>query len=140
MTNLPESLIKNAIKSGNEFGWKREDVKQALQIAKDQNLACLGGQVQFVFPKGICELYWRDYDPSERKQAETWESFVVRSCNETEIAFDKLPLESDLIADGVQNFPFLKEKKEKKIDLKNHLIFILDFISQKSYENLQSNK
>jgi hypothetical protein len=63
---LPAYLRAKAVRSGNEFGWHRDSVLRTLAAARDAGLACLGGQVQFLFDDGTCELYWLNFDSSKR--------------------------------------------------------------------------
>ncbi|MHB8968590.1 MAG: hypothetical protein ACYC5A_10285 [Thermoleophilia bacterium] len=49
---LPASIKERVIRSGNQWGWRPEDVLDVLEAADKTGLANLGGQVQFVFPDG----------------------------------------------------------------------------------------
>lgn len=53
---LPASIKERVIRSGNQWGWRPEDVLDVLEAADKTGRANLGGQVQFVFHDGICEL------------------------------------------------------------------------------------
>ncbi len=64
---LPESIRRKAVMSGQEWGWRKQDILGAIVAAKGAGLANIGGQVQFVFPDGTCELYWKSYDSADRK-------------------------------------------------------------------------
>lgn len=57
---LPNEILQKAIVSGNEYGWKRTDFKNVLEKAVENGLGIIGGQVQFKFPDGTCELYWQN--------------------------------------------------------------------------------
>ena len=45
---LPKEIIEKSFRSGNEFGWKINDVPLVINAAVENNLAVIGGQVQFV--------------------------------------------------------------------------------------------
>lgn len=47
---LPETTLKKAIKSGNEFGWRQTDLIDTIETARKLNIGIVGGQVQYVFP------------------------------------------------------------------------------------------
>ena len=79
---LPKTILKKAVKSNNEFGWKQADFHEVLEAATLKQLAIIGGQVQYIFPDATCELYWLSYDSTARKKNEIWSDFVLRSKNE----------------------------------------------------------
>ncbi len=123
---LPKFARDKAIESGNEFGWKQQDFKEVVEIASQVPMAVVGGQVQFVFSDGTCELYWLSYGPDERKDDEDWITYCKRTANQTNQNFDKLIKETDFDKE-IQTFEFLKEKKSKGVDIESHKIFIIYF-------------
>jgi hypothetical protein len=127
---LPNEILQKAIVSGNEYGWKRTDFKNVLEKAVENGLGIIGGQVQFKFPDGTCELYWHKYDSTEKQSGENWTEYCERTKNECLNQFDNLPSDSELVKDGIENFGFLKEKKDLNLNLTEYLIFILYFAKQ----------
>ena len=127
---LPNEILQKAIVSGNEYGWKRTDFKNVLEKAVENGLGIIGGQVQFKFPDGTCELYWQKYDSTEKQSGENWTEYCERTKNECLNQFDNLPSDSELVKDGIENFGFLKEKKDLNLNLTEYLIFILYFAKQ----------
>ncbi len=122
---LPKEILQKAIVSGNEYGWKRTDFKNVLEKAVENGLGIIGGQVQFKFPDGTCELYWHKYGSTEKQNEENWTEYCERTKNECLNQFENLPSDSGLVQDGIENFEFLKEKKD--LNLAEYLIFILYF-------------
>jgi|TARA_B110000037_G_scaffold94941_1_gene111405 hypothetical protein len=124
---LPNEILQKAIVSGNEYGWKRTDFKNVLEKAVENGLGIIGGQVQFKFLDGTCELYWHKYDSTEKQNGENWTEYCKRTKNECLNQFENLPSDSELVKDGIENFEFLKEKKDLNLNLTEYLIFILYF-------------
>tara|TARA_B110000879_G_scaffold93194_1_gene127530 strand:- start:184 stop:597 length:414 start_codon:yes stop_codon:yes gene_type:complete len=124
---LPKEILQNAIVSGNEYGWKRTDFKNVIKKAVENDLGIIGGQVQFKFPDGTCELYWHKYDSTEKQNGENWTEYCERTKKECLNQFDNLLSDSELVKDGIENFEFLKEKKNLNLNLTEYLIFILYF-------------
>ncbi|QMU27676.1 hypothetical protein [Adhaeribacter radiodurans] len=124
---LPSEILLKSTLSGQEYGWKREDFKEVVDYAVKAGLAIIGGQVQFKFPDGTCELYWRKYDTNERKANEDCTSYCNRTKTECLEQFKETPNNQKLIEEGIESFKFLRAKSEEGINLENHLIFILYF-------------
>jgi hypothetical protein len=125
---LPDEILQKAIVSGNEYGWKRPDFKETVEKAVELGLGIFGGQVQFKLPDGTCELYWHNYDTADRKIDENWRDYCRRTKDECLKKFEKLPSDTDLIKEGIENFHFLREKSNTDNQLGDYLIFILYFI------------
>ncbi len=68
-------------KSG-EAAWRRADLQRLGDSARAAGLATRGGQVQLRLAGAAHELYWQDYDPSERRACETWLDYVDRTWRE----------------------------------------------------------
>ena len=79
---LSKDILKISKKRGKENGWRLKDVPKVLEDAKNNNLANIGGQLQYTMPGGICELYWISIESSERKKNESWDDRVKRSYEE----------------------------------------------------------
>jgi hypothetical protein len=124
---LPAELLARAIRSGEEYGWSFEDLPVVLRQARARALAVIGGQVQFKFPDGTCELYWYNADASPRWPGEPWNSYVERTHLEVQAGLDRLPSSEALVAEGVESFPFLEAKAREGVDLTRFLCFICYF-------------
>ena len=124
---LPKAILDKAIKNGNEFGWRQSDVSEVIDTARNLNLVNLGGQVQYHFPDGTCELYWLSFDLTTRQQNETWTDFCARTAIECQEKFQRLILQTNIEKEALENFDFLKNKKETGIEISDFLTFILYF-------------
>ena len=88
---LPANLLALADWRWREAGWRRDCLDELAQAATDRGLATIGGQVQLRLPDALAELYWRDYDPSPRREGEGWTVFVARSWKELKFLINDLP-------------------------------------------------
>ena len=129
MKLLPEILLKNAVPSGKEFGWKIKDFEEAINIAISCNLACLGGQFQWMLPNGTCEAYWLNSDATKKPESEPWSQYVLRSNEEVLLGFNIILSSIDFEFES-NKFEFLKLEKQKGININNYLIFIAYFVNQ----------
>jgi len=123
---LPNEILTKAIKSGNEYGWKKEDVLCTIEAARQIPMATIGGQVQYVWPDGTCELYWLSYDSEKRKINENWISYCNRTALECSEKFKAL-ITTDIEEEAINSFDTIKIKHESGIVLIDHQIFILYF-------------
>jgi hypothetical protein len=126
---LPKHVLEKAIKSGKEYAWRQQGVQQAIIAAKEIGLATIGGQVQFITPDGVCELYWLSYDSTARKGLEKWEEFVIRSANESIGKFNELCIKTNFINAGIESFLLLREMSKSE-DISKYLYFVLYFEKQ----------
>lgn len=101
-------------------------VDDAVDSAEACGLANLGGQAQFRFPDGVCELYWHSLDPTDRMPGEPWPSYVRRSADEVRIQFRSIMGSVDFAAE-VDRWPFLHEKLLVGVPVLDHLCFVLYF-------------
>lgn len=123
---LPETILKKAIRSGNEFGWRQTDFIETIETARNLKLGIVGGQVQYVLPDGTCELYWLAYDPTERQLGEDWIKYCNRTADETIKKFQDLITKTDFDKEA-SSFDFLRDKKSKGVDIDDYKIFIVYF-------------
>lgn len=128
---LPKPILDKAIKSGNEFGWRQSDFLEVVNAARKNSIAIIGGQIQYVFSDGTCELYWLSYDSTKRKDNEDWLTYCNRSADECIYKFNKLVSTVDIEKEAL-SFEFLLNKKSQGVDLNEHLIFILYFDDKES--------
>src|SRR5882672_5879643 len=123
---LPETILKKAIKSGNEFGWRQSDFIETIETARKLKMGIVGGQVQYVFPDGSCELYWLSYDSSERQAGEDWIKYCNRTADETIKKFKDLLTKTDFERE-TSSFDFLQDKKSKGVNIEDNKVFIIYF-------------
>jgi hypothetical protein len=123
---LPKEIRDKAIESGNEYGWRQQDFKEVIEVARQIPMAITGGQVQYVFNDGTCELYWLSYDPDERKPNENWLTYCNRTASETISKFEMLINQTDFEKEAL-SFEFLKQKKDQGVDIDQYKIFIIYF-------------
>lgn len=93
---LSKSILDKAIKSGDEFGWRQKDFSEVIEAARQNHLAIIGGQVQYVLPGGTCELYWLSYDPDKRQPNESWLTYCDRTAKECLEKFNTLVMTTDI--------------------------------------------
>lgn len=128
---IQKNILDKAVKSGQEFGWRRDDFVDVIDSALSENLAIIGGQIQFKLPDGTCELYWKSYDTNEKLPSENWKDYCLRTHNECLEKFKQLDSNDKLIKEGIDNFDFLKKKVADGVDLEPYLIFIFYFQDSK---------
>ncbi len=124
---LPETILKKAIKSGKEFGWRQTDFLDTIEKARKLKLGIVGGQVQYVLPDGTCELYWLAYDPTQRQSGEDWIEYCNRTADEAINKFRDLVTRTDFEKEALTSFDFLRDKKSKGIDIEDYKTFIVYF-------------
>jgi hypothetical protein len=124
---LPGTILKKAIKSGNEFGWRQTDFIETIETARKLKLGIVGRQVQYVLPDGTCELYWLAYDTTERQSGEDWVTYCNRTAEETITKFNDLVTETDFEKEALTSFDFLRDKKSKGINIEDNRVFIIYF-------------
>lgn len=123
---LPAHLLGRAIRSGFEFGWRKEEFLQVLQTAASDGYACVGGQFQWVFSDGTCEAYWLNANSTPRQPNEPWSSYVKRTEAEVTESYEALLRETDFSGES-DKWDFLKNKKAAGVSLDEHLIFVAYF-------------
>jgi hypothetical protein len=124
---LPEIILSKAIKSGNEYGWRQIDFVETIETARKLRLGIIGGQVQYVFPDGTCELYWLEYDPEPRTENETWTEYCNRTTDETIAKFNELTLNTNLDKQAIKTFEFIREKESNGHNIPDNRVFIINF-------------
>ncbi|MHB9026376.1 MAG: hypothetical protein ACYC7E_19730 [Armatimonadota bacterium] len=134
---LPPDILRRAVRSGHEYGWRKDDVIRAIEAARDAGLATLGGQAQFVFPERIFDLYWLHYDPADWRQDETWHDYVARSARESIEIIGDILAEVDIAGEGVQSYPQLQKKLDAGVALEDHLVFIVSFVDEAYWRELE---
>jgi hypothetical protein len=128
---LPDNILNKAIKNGNEYGWKQSDFIEVVKTATQMQIAIIGGQVQYALHDGTCELYWLSYDPKSRYKDETWENYCQRTETECLEQSNEIISAVDIEKEAIDNFQFLKDKKQAGVNLNDYLIFILYFADEK---------
>ncbi len=117
---LPEYILDKAIRSGSEYGWRRCDILEVVEAAKQTQLGNLGGQVQYVLPDATCELYWLRYDPKDQKTDEDWISYCNRTADECSEQL-KMLFELDIEKEATSAFEILENIE----NLSDYQVFIL---------------
>ncbi|TLV03763.1 hypothetical protein [Dyadobacter luticola] len=126
-TRLPKVILEKAIRSNNEFGWKQIDFLQVVETARKLKIATIGGQVQYLFPDGTCELYWLNYDSEGRQTNEGWIEYCNRTAKECTDRFNRLISTINIQKEAITSFSFIAGKEEAGININDHLFFILYF-------------
>ena len=135
---LPQTVLSKASIRGKEYAWQKDDVKEAILAARQQNLATLGGEVQFRIPNGTCELYWLNFDPADKSDSEIWQDYVVQSAHECITNFNDLCMTTDFVKLGKENFEVLRNMSETE-DIGIYLCFVLYFVTEEQYNGLTSS-
>lgn len=130
---LPAPILAKAVILGREYGWRRGDIASAIAAAPSVGLANVGGEVNFVLPEGICDLYWLAFGCRSPRPGEPWDAYVNRSAQETLASLEKI-LSHDLVRAGVENFASLKEKLEQGVDLEPYLLFVASFATKEDID------
>jgi hypothetical protein len=133
---LPENMLENA-SIQDEIGWKMNSFPLILHRAREHGLACLGGQFQFRFEDGTCEMYWLCADSKDRELDESWESYVHRSTDEVSRNFSRV-CENANFEKEIDKFEFVRIKREEGIDPMQHLWFVASFVTESEYNDLQT--
>ena len=126
---IPAELLARSVRCGREVGWRADDIFFVLAAAADVGLVCLGGQPQFRFPDGTCELYWLNFDPATAESNEEPDVAARRSNAEVAAGLRHIFSTTDLVAEGYQRFSFLRDKSNSGVDLASHLVFVVYFAS-----------
>jgi hypothetical protein len=125
--NIPERILDKDILTGNEFGCRKVDFQNVINIAQENLLAISGGQIQYALPDGTCELYWLAYDTESRKPEEAWKTYCERTAKESLEKFNSIFQKYDVEKEALENFKFLEEKKKAGIDISEFQTFVLYF-------------
>lgn len=124
---LPVNILSKSLRRSNEFGWKEDDFIEAVNAAREIPMATIGGQVMYILPEGVCELYWLSYDPEDRKLTEDWLTYCNRTANECIEKFTALIASTDINAAALENFTFLEEKRKAGVNIERYKAFVLYF-------------
>jgi len=123
---LSKEILDKAIKSGNEYGWSKNDFITVVEFARKNIIAIIGGQVQYLFADATYELYWLSYDPDQRQKNEDWITYCNRTTVECSEKFETLITTKNIEAEALES-EFIKSKKDQGIEINNHLTFVLYF-------------
>ncbi len=125
--NIPEKILEKDILTGNEFGCRKTDFQSVINIARENLIAIVGGQIQYSLPDGTCELYWLAYDTESKKNEETWKMYCERTAKESLEKFNSIIQKYDIEKEAVKSFKFLEEKKQVGIDIDAFQTFVVYF-------------
>ena len=123
----PEILAKAVLTNSSEYGWSEANFPDVIEAARRTPMAIVGGQIQYIFSDGTCELYWLNYDSAERKQDGPWPSYCNRTAQECLELFVTITSSVNAEEEALGSFDFLKEKATKGIDVAAHKAFIIYF-------------
>ena len=129
---LPVHLLEKSIQSGSEYGWRQSDFLEVVEAARKLQIAIEGGQIQYIFDEGTCELHWLHYYTQEFKEGENWINFCNSTAKECGEKFNQIVREKNIERDALENFKLVKDQAENGIVLENHKFFILSFEDKKS--------
>lgn len=130
---LPKELRDKALKAGDMWGWKFQNVPEVVEMCRTLNIAILGGSVIFIFPKGVGELYWLQAHPVRKTASEDWTIYVERSCHEFLDLFKKLMAKANFKQEII-DWPYLKHQLESGVNVMEHLCFELYIIGKDRYD------
>lgn len=123
----PRSVIANADLRGNEYAWKPLDFPNALAEAARVGYRCVGGQFQFRFPDGTCEMYWLDSSAPDREPGEAWSTYVERCEVAVRTGFSALMASTDFLREA-ESWSFIRDKMaDENADPLQHLVFVAYF-------------
>jgi hypothetical protein len=128
---LPVHLLEKSIKSGSEYGWRQSDFLEVVEAARKLEIAIEGGQVQYVFDEGTCELHWLHYYTQELKQGENWINFCNRTAKECVEKFNQIIQGKNIEREALDNFKLVKDQAEIGIAIEDHKLFIISFEERK---------
>ena len=131
---LPSEIFHLATNCGNELGWRLEDVKYVVEIAKKNSLGIVGGQVQFRFPGATCELYWVNADPDPWNENDKWDEYIDRSYTQFINLFDQNVASRDIIREGMDSFPIIVDKMKQGLNPFDYLYFLIYFTDKSDTE------
>ncbi len=129
---LPVALLEKSIRSGSEYGWRQNNFLEVVEAARKQQIAIEGGQIQYVFEEGTCELYWLHYYTQEMKVGENWVNYCNRTAKECVDKFNQIIREKNIEKEAIDNFDLVKKELENGIVLENHKLFIISFEGKKN--------
>ncbi len=129
---LPVELLEKSIKSGTEYGWRQNDFLEVVEAARKLQIGIEGGQIQYVFEEGTCELHWLHYYTNEIKKGENWTNFCNRTAKECSEMFNQIISKRNIEKEALDNFSLVKEKLKEGVVLENHKLFIISFEDQKT--------
>lgn len=124
---LPVDLLEKSIRSGSEYGWRQNNFLEVVEAARKLQIAIEGGQIQYVFEEGTCELYWLHYYTQEMKAGENWVNYCNRTAKECVDKFNQIIREKNIEKEAIDNFDLVKKEVANGIVLENHKLFIISF-------------
>ena len=134
---LPPQIAEGAHLEGSEFVWRASLFPTALANAQPLGYACIGGQFQFRFDSGICEMYWLNADSDSRQDSESWLEYCERYCSEVKTKFQKLILETDFQKQALELGP-VKEAVTRGLAPLEKLVFVAYFVDEAGWSENQS--
>jgi hypothetical protein len=113
--HLPAELRERASQRGNEYGWRIEDIPVVIESARIAGLVSVGGQLQFRFQSGTCEVWSMEVQPHCQLPPDlAWDEEVEMAAKVAADQFRDLLSKFDLVQEGRKMFPvsFAAEERE----------------------------
>lgn len=122
-----EEIFKSAIRFGEgEFAWETQNIPNVVSVLVKQNKAIVGAEVWILTKdKKIRELYWFNFEISDKKDSELWNDYVIG----TSIQF-------------LQSFYSIKDNRrisEERAAEDGTVYYNISFLTEDEYQNLQSS-
>lgn len=136
---LPVNLLEKSIRSGSEYGWRQNDFLEVVEAARKLQIAIEGGQIQYVFEEGVCELYWLHYYTQEIKTGENWVNYCNRTAKECVEKFNQIIREKNIEKEAIDKFDLVKKELKAGIAIENHKLFIISFEAKKTSVSANSD-
>lgn len=102
---LPENIRKRACLRGNEWAWPVDEIPAVIEAARLAGLVNIGGQLQFRFPDGTCELYWIEVNTFQTNASGlSWQERINQTATDALSQFQALQEQFDFLAEGQLSF------------------------------------
>jgi hypothetical protein len=136
-TALPPKLLESGRLRGNEWAWPICDIPDVIEAARLRNLLSIGGQLQFRFPEGTCELYWIEVNTSRVVPSNLpWRERVEQTAAVALSQFQALQAHYDFLAEGQSSFgQHLQHFRAGGGDMRDAMCFV--WYLKASAENLE---
>lgn len=125
---LPPAILDKAIRGGNEFHWRVNDIPFVIEAARASGLASIGGSLTFIglpgtasADVGTCECYWVEVSISSLL-GEEWGKTVDDSARQAKEQFVALLKKYDFHREGAE-FPTVADYRKKGGDLNDIMYF-----------------
>src|SRR5579872_543568 len=125
---FPPELEREAFRSGDEFGWTRQQIPLVIDILRANAMGILGGELWCEGPSGLTTIF---PDPrggrciyswiTDRKPGESWSDFVIRGASDALSAAETFPRPGELSG-----------------NLAGHILYNLTWVSETQFDKLRN--